>query len=58
MINSMKVASAFIDSLPKDKLSPETTEKREGYFHPVSMNGNEEKTSFKIYHPRFRNFQP
>ena len=48
MINSMKVASAFIDSLPKDKLSPETTEKREGYFHPVSMNGNEEKTSLKF----------
>ncbi len=48
MINSMKVASAFIDSLPKDKLSPETTAKREGYFHPVSMNGNEEKTSLKF----------
>jgi len=48
MINSMKVASAFIDSLPKDKLSPETTEGREGYFHPVSMSGNEEKTSLKF----------
>ncbi len=48
MINSMKVASAFIDSLPKDKLSPETTDKREGYFHPVSMNGNEEKTTLKF----------
>jgi len=48
MINSMKVAAHFISSLPKDKLSPETTEKREGYFHPVSMNGNEEKTSLKF----------
>ena len=48
MINSMKVASSFIDSLPKDKLSPETTAKREGYFHPVSINGNEEKTSLKF----------
>jgi len=48
MINSMKVASAFIESLPKDKLSPETTEGREGYFHPVSINGNEEKTSIKF----------
>jgi tripeptide aminopeptidase len=48
MINSMKVASAFVDSLPKDKLSPETTDKREGYFHPVSMNGNEEKTTLKF----------
>ena len=48
MINSMKIASAFIDSLPKDKLSPETTEKREGYFHPVSINGNEELTTIKF----------
>lgn len=48
MINSMKVASTFVDSLPKDKLSPETTDKREGYFHPVSINGNEEKTSLKF----------
>ena len=48
MINSMKVASAFVDSLPKDKLSPETTEKREGYFHPTSLNGNEELTTVKF----------
>ncbi len=48
MINSMKVASAFIESLPKDKLSPETTDKREGYVHPVSFNGNEEMTTVKF----------
>ena len=48
MINSMKVASSFVDSLPKDKLSPETTEKREGYFHPTSLNGNEELTTVKF----------
>ena len=48
MINSMKVASAFIDSLPKDKLSPETTDKRDGYVHPVSLNGNEELTTIKF----------
>jgi len=48
MVNSLKVAAAFIDSLPKDKLSPETTEKREGYFHPTSMSGNEEKTAVKF----------
>ena len=48
MINSMKVASSFVASLPKDKLSPETTEKREGYFHPTSLNGNEELTTVKF----------
>ena len=48
MINSMKVAADFIKSLPKDKLSPETTEGREGYVHPVAINGNEEKTTIKF----------
>ena len=48
MVNSMKVAAHFMANLPKDKLSPETTEKREGYFHPVAMNGNEEKTTIKF----------
>lgn len=48
MVNSMKVASAFLDSLPKDTLSPETTEKREGFVHPVALNGNEELTIVKF----------
>jgi len=48
MINSIKIASVFIDSLPKDKLSPETTEGREGYVHPMAFNGNEELTTIKF----------
>lgn len=48
MVNSMKIAAAFIDSLPKDTLSPETTEKREGFVHPVALNGNEEMTVVKF----------
>jgi len=48
MVNAQKVASHFIESLPKDRLSPETTEEREGYVHPVSINGNEEKTIVKF----------
>ena len=48
MINSVKVASAFIESLPKDRLSPETTEGREGYVHCTSMLGNEESTTLKF----------
>jgi tripeptide aminopeptidase len=48
MVNSMKVAAAFLDSLPKDTLSPETTEKREGFVHPVALNGNEELTIVKF----------
>lgn len=48
MINSLKIAASFIESLPKKTLSPETTEKREGYVHPVSVNGNEELTTVKF----------
>ncbi|MCB0729767.1 MAG: peptidase T [Ignavibacteriae bacterium] len=48
MINSLKMASYFMELLPKDKLSPETTEGREGYVHCTSINGNEEKTVLKF----------
>lgn len=48
MINSMKIAASFLESLPKDKLSPETTEGREGYFHCTTINGNEELTTLKL----------
>jgi len=48
MVNSIKVASYFVESLPKDSLSPETTDDRDGYVHPVSFNGNEEKTIVKF----------
>ncbi len=48
MINAIKIAAYFIDLLPKDKLSPETTEKREGYVHPTSVTGNETETVVKF----------
>lgn len=48
MVNSLKIAAYFINSLPKDKLSPETTEKREGFVHVTSVNGNEELTTVKF----------
>ncbi|HEY3272260.1 MAG TPA: peptidase T [Methanocella sp.] len=48
MINSVKVAAAFLDSLSKDRLSPETTDGREGYVHCLSVAGNEELTTVKF----------
>ena len=48
MINSIKIASAFIESLPKKRLSPETTEKRQGYVHCTNINGLEETTTLKF----------
>jgi tripeptide aminopeptidase len=48
MVNSLKVASHFMELLPKDSMSPETTEGREGYVHCTSINGNEESTTCKF----------
>lgn len=48
MENSMKIAAEIIASLPKDKLSPETTEGREGFIHPVVIEGMLEKTSIRF----------
>ncbi len=43
MVNALKIAAEFIDALPKDKLSPETTEGRQGYVHPNTISGNVEE---------------
>ncbi len=48
MVNSIKVAATFLELLPKENLSPETTDKREGYVHPTSVNGNESQTVVKF----------
>lgn len=45
MQNAIKIASDFVDSLPKDRWSPETTSKREGFVHPTSINGSLEQAS-------------
>src|SRR3569833_852029 len=37
MENAIKIAARIVDALPKDTCSPETTEGREGFLHPVSV---------------------
>ena len=44
MLNSQRLAAEFIDFLPKDAMTPETTDGREGYIHLHSMTGSVEKT--------------
>ncbi len=48
MINSIKVAADFIRRLPGDAQSPETTEGREGFFHPYMMSASVEQTSVRL----------
>ncbi len=43
MVNAMKIAGRILDALPKDRLSPESTEGRRGFIHPVRVEGIAEK---------------
>jgi len=48
LVNALKVASAFLDSLPKDRLAPEATSGREGFVHPVHFDGIAEKAQVQF----------
>ena len=37
MINAIKLVSEFIERLPKEDLSPETTKDRQGFVHPIDI---------------------
>jgi tripeptide aminopeptidase len=43
LVNAVKLAAALVESLPGDRLSPETTEEREGYVHPHRIAGGTEE---------------
>ena len=48
MVNAIKVAAAFIDRLPHDALSPETTGGHDGFVHPYVMQAGVERTSVRL----------
>jgi tripeptide aminopeptidase len=48
LVNALKVAGTFLDLLPKDEFSPETTEDREGFVHPTRMDGIAEKAKVEF----------
>jgi tripeptide aminopeptidase len=43
LVNALKIAGEILASLPRAELSPETTDDREGFIHPVRVNGIAEK---------------
>ncbi|QNK62705.1 peptidase T [Pedobacter sp. PAMC26386] len=43
MESAIKILSDIISALPKDKLTPEATSKKEGFLHPVTLQGNVEQ---------------
>ena len=44
LVNAIKIASHFVEQLPKQSLSPETTAGREGFVHPVHVSGNADQS--------------
>ena len=43
LVNALKIAGDILAKLPKDTLSPETTEGTDGFVHPVGIEGNAER---------------
>ena len=39
LVNAIKVLADVVAALPRDRLSPETTEDREGFVHPTRISG-------------------
>ena len=54
MINALKIAGELLSELPKEKLSPETTEGKEGFIHPVRVDGIAEKATIDFIIRDFR----
>jgi tripeptide aminopeptidase len=48
LVNAVKLAADFVASLPRDELSPETTEDREGYVHPHRIAGSAEEAVVEL----------
>jgi len=48
MVNAIKAAARFIDRLPGDRMSPETTDGHEGFVHPYVITASVQTTSVRL----------
>ncbi|MCY2964957.1 MAG: peptidase T [Planctomycetota bacterium] len=48
MVNAVRILSEFIARLPSDRLSPETTDDRDGFLHPYHIEGGVAEASVRI----------
>ena len=48
MVNAIKAAAGFIERLPKDTLSPESTDGYEGFVHPYTMQAAVDRTAVRF----------
>jgi len=55
LVNAIKLAGEILSRLPEDRLSPETTEGREGYVHPVVVEGDSSELELRFIARDFDN---
>lgn len=55
--SALKIASEIVSALPKDRLSPESTSGREGFVHPVSIQGTVEQAKIEFIIRDFEDHQ-
>lgn len=48
MTNAIRAAAHFVDQLPRDERSPETTEGRDGFLHPYDLGGGVAEVQMRI----------
>jgi tripeptide aminopeptidase len=48
MINAIRIAGDFVHSLPRESLSPETTDGHDGFVHPYVVQAAVDRTSVKL----------
>jgi len=48
MVNAVRILSDFISRMPTDRLSPETTDARDGFLHPYQISGGVASASARI----------
>jgi tripeptide aminopeptidase len=48
LVNALKVAAEILHALPVEEWSPESTEKKEGFVHPVHLEGNAENATIEF----------
>src|SRR5207245_3484331 len=48
MVNAVRLAGMFVDRLPRQSLSPETTADREGFLHPYRIEGGVAEVTLRV----------
>jgi tripeptide aminopeptidase len=48
LVNAIKIAGEILDALPKNEWAPEVTNKKEGFVHPVRVEGIAERATIEF----------